>query len=53
MSDPGSKRPLYRPVQPTPDQEEQIASLLDRLGTASDEPSASEIPADPAAPTAP
>ncbi|MFA5853488.1 MAG: hypothetical protein WC866_00220 [Patescibacteria group bacterium] len=52
MSDPGNQRPLYRPSQPTPEQEEQMASLLERLGTSSGVPSASEIPADPSSPTA-
>lgn len=52
MSDPGSTS-LYRPTQPTPEQEEQVASLLERFGASSGEPSVSEVPADPAAPTTP
>ena len=51
MSDLGSQRPLYRPLQPTPEQREQIDALVERLGSSSDEASGFEVPSDPAAPT--
>ena len=44
-------RPRYRPVQPTPEQEERLSSLLDRLAAPSVEPLTSEIPSDPSEPT--
>ncbi len=32
MSSSPDPRPRYRPIQPTPEQEEAIASLLEQLG---------------------
>ncbi len=51
MSMPNADRPRYRPVKPTPEQEEMLSSLLDRLASPHVEPSSSEIPSDPAEPT--
>lgn len=52
MSDPETRRQLYRPLQATPEQEARIGLLVEQLGAASGEADTAEIPADPSSPTA-
>lgn len=50
MSATAADRPRYRPIQPTPEQEEEMSSLIERLGTSAADPSMPEDPAGPSAP---
>ncbi len=52
MTSPADQR-RYRPQQPSPEQERQIADALERLGSSVNDPSAPEVPADPSPPAAP